>query len=121
MEKKKLSMKLSLNKEEITNLTREEMSSLRGGNDAPTYVNPQTGGYCTVGYNDITFWEDTCTGGCTGPCPSQAQTGCDGNYTFHDCVQTAFNYCFTNHNCTYTQCTNDCPVSINDATCTCVC
>lgn len=119
MEKKKVSLKLSLNKEEVVNLTNEEMSSFRGG-EAPTYVDTPHGGYCTQDWLacNATIGDQNCSFGCTGPCPSSAETGCD-NGSHIDCGVSLLGTCFTDFQCTNAQCTAGCPHSYNDATCTC--
>lgn len=115
--KKKIIKKLILNKEDISNLSLEDANNLRGGNLAPTFVDPAHGGYCTNGCDGATFGPDNCTAGCTGPCPSAYGTGCPGGSFDNAC--SVLTLCFSKRNCTYTDCTNHCPTSYGDATCGC--
>lgn len=117
--KKKLK-KLTLNKEDITNLSNEEAHRLRGGNVAPTFVDPAHGGYCTNGCDGFTVGPGNCTSGCTGACPSAAGEGCESQTVPIGCLPTTFDMCHTDQNCTKAQCTDGCPNTVNDATCTCV-
>lgn len=115
--KKKVIKKLTLNKEDIANLSSEDANNLRGGDIAPTYVDPAHGGNCTNGCNGFTFGPDNCTRGCTADCPSAPGTGCP-NGTYQG-LCSAVGGCFSNQNCTYAQCTGHCPTTYGDATCGC--
>jgi natural product precursor len=118
--KKLIVKKLSFKKEDITDLSQEEQGHVVGGNFAPTLYDPAHGAYCTNTCNQFTILADNCTSGCTGPCNSNAATGCEDGNTINDCLGTAINLCFTNGNCTYTECTRGCPVTAyTDATCGC--
>lgn len=122
--KKKIIKKLTLNKEDISNLSQEDANNLRGGN-APTYVDPAHGGNCTntCGGGDPSMAYFTCPGnpdgvtnGCSGGCPSVRQTGCPDGTLQGLCSAAAM--CFTRNNCTYADCTQGCPTTYGDATCT---
>jgi len=117
--KKKL-RKLTLNKEDITNLSNEDANRLRGGNVKPTFVDPGHGGYCTNGCEGFTLGDQNCTSGCTSACPSVAGTGCESQTVPIGCMPTTLDACHTDQNCTKARCTGGCPNTINDATCTCV-
>lgn len=128
--KKKTIKKLVLNKEDISNLSNEDAFTVRGGNVAPTFVDPAHGGYCTntctvtnnvpgcAGTQACITYNAACTTGCTDECPSNRATGCEGGSYGGLCSFVGF--CFTagNH-CTYADCTNGCPTTYGDATCTC--
>ncbi|MGN7820010.1 class I lanthipeptide [Chitinophaga sp. 22536] len=117
--KKKIIKKLSFTKEDITDLSQEEQGYMIGG-VAPTFVDPAHGGYCTqVGCGTVTAGPSNCTQGCTGPCPSAAQTGCSPSSTYLDCAHTNLNICFSSVNCTKAECTGQCPATYKDATCGC--
>lgn len=115
--KKKVIKKLILNKEDISNLSLEDAYNLRGGNLAPTFVDPAHGGYCT---NTCDQGEETTaqvTLPCSGGCPSIYGTGCPDGSLMGACSVVAM--CFSRNNCTYTMCTGTCPTTYNDATCGC--
>lgn len=118
--KKRIIKKLTLNKEDVSNLSNEEANKLRGGNIKPTFIDTPHGGYCTLTCDEFTYGSENCTGGCTSACPSVAGGACESETVPVGCLPTFFDRCHSDNACTYAQCTGGCPNTINDGTCGCV-
>lgn len=126
--------KLILKKKTLVSLNPNQLQNVLGGEgEAPTY-----GNNCT----DTCGWLCWTNDGDTGDCPSDPQGGCQNSnnlcetvggevgagagavgvnpcgWPFRDPVSQNTD-CFTQDNCTHTNCTAGCPYTVNDNTCNC--
>lgn len=115
--------KLKFNKKHIVSLSRDEMLSKIGGDEnQPTYQ-PNGGGagctdtcemFCSVVGCGLS-WPDC---GDSGDCPTTAPNYCPASGNNYCDFNSRVLECWSQDECTMTQCTDGCTQTVNDMGCT---